>query len=76
MCYSKPADDRHCLAEGRLDDAISHTYDQEQEEGEGVTESVEYGDDNHECLGADVVTVAVLVVVIAPSHQHLDDQKY
>lgn len=72
---SQPANNGHGLAKGGFDNAVAHAYNEQQEEGERVAEGVQDSDDDHEHLGPNVVAVAVLVVVEAPSHEHLDHQE-
>jgi len=72
---SKPSDNGHRLAESGLDYTIAHAHNQKQKERKRVAEGVENGNNNHQHLGAEVVTMAVLVVVEAPGHQHLEDQE-
>jgi hypothetical protein len=75
MRNSKPANDGHGLAQRRLDNTIAHTHDEEQEERERVAERIQDGDNYHEYLCANVVAMAILVVVESPSHEHLNDQE-
>lgn len=72
----KPANVDHRLPKSRLDDSVAHTNNQEKEERERVTASVQNCDDNHQNFRADVASIAVLVIIVKPCHQHLDNQKY
>ena len=76
MGKCKPANVDHRLPKSRLDDSVAHTDNQEEEERERVTASVQNCDDNHQDFRADVASIAVLVIVVKPCHQHLDNQKY
>lgn len=72
----KPANVDHRLPKSRLDNSIAHADNQEQEERERVTASVQNCDDNHQDLRTDVASIAVLVIIVKPCHQHLDNQEY
>lgn len=76
MGKCKPANVDHRLPKSRLDDSVAHTDNQEEEERERVTASVQNCDDNHQDFRADVASIAVLVIVVKPCHQHLNNQKY
>lgn len=74
--HGEPPYDDHGLAQSVLHHTISHADDQEQEKGERVSEGIQDGDNNHKNLGAQVVAVAVLVIIETPGHKHFQDEKH
>ena len=75
VSHGQPAYDGHGLAERGFDDSIAHADDEQQEERERVAEGVQHSDDDHKHLGSNIVAMAILVVVKAPSHKHLHHQE-
>ena len=76
VCNGQPANNGHRLSERRLDNTVAHTHDEQQEEREGITEGIQHSHNDHEDLRANVVAMAILVVVEAPGHKHFHDQEY
>lgn len=62
MSGSEPPHIDHGPSQRGLDHTVAHTDNEQQEEGEGVSGSVEDSYNGEEDLGSDVGTVAVLVI--------------
>ena len=61
MRNGQPPDIGHCLAQGRLDHAVPHAHNQEQEEAEGAAGRVKDGDNYKQDSGTDICAIAVLM---------------
>lgn len=66
MDNGENADPEHGSSQTGLNDTVAETDDEEEEEGERVSTSIEYRNDEHEDFGAERHAVAVLVVVESP----------
>jgi hypothetical protein len=65
----------HCLAEGWFHNAVSHADNEQQEERERVSRSIENRNQNHKGLGSNIGSMDIFVIVVSPSQQHLDNQE-
>lgn len=75
VCRREDPDIDHGLAQRWLDDTVSHADYQQEKEGEGIPSRIEDRHNHHENLIHRVITVSVLVVVVPPGHELLDNQE-